>query len=64
MERTVEQRVNVNFCVKMKKSATGRTPVHGVYIEEFPQPKEAMGVKAQDQNNVDLLFRHQRYLAL
>jgi hypothetical protein len=63
MERTVEQRVSAKFCVKMQKSTTGRTPVHGVDIEEFPQAKEALDVNAQDQNNVDLLFRHQGYLA-
>jgi hypothetical protein len=47
----MEQRVNVKFCVKLLKSPTGQTPVHGVEIEEFPHTKEAM-----DQTNVSLLF--------
>jgi hypothetical protein len=56
MERTVEQRVNVKFCVKRQKSTTGKTPVHGVEIEESPQEKVAMDVRVQDQNNIDLFF--------
>jgi hypothetical protein len=61
MERTMEQRVNLKFCVKLQKLPTGQTPVHGVEIEEFPQAKEATDVEVQGQNNVDLLFRHQGY---
>jgi hypothetical protein len=35
--------------------------IQGVEIKEFPQTKEGMDVKVQDQNNVDLLFPHQVY---
>jgi hypothetical protein len=49
------------FCVKLQISPTGQTPVHGVDIKEFPQAKDAMDVKVQDQNNVELLFCHQVY---
>jgi hypothetical protein len=45
MERMMEERVNVKFCVKLQKSPKGQTPVHGVEIEEFPQAKEATDVK-------------------
>jgi hypothetical protein len=58
MERLMEQRVNVKFCVKLYKSPAGQMPVHGLEIEEFPQAKEATDVKVQDQNNDVLLCRH------
>jgi hypothetical protein len=61
MERVMEQRVNVKFCVKLKKSSTGQTPVHGAEMKEFPPAKEATDIKVHDRKNVDVLFRHQGY---
>jgi hypothetical protein len=57
----MEERVNVKFRAKLQKSPAGQKPVHGINLEEFPQAKEDTDVKVQDQNNVDLLFRHQEY---
>jgi hypothetical protein len=46
MEHTIEQRVNVKFCVKLQKSPTDRTPVHVVDIEEFSHSKEVQETPA------------------
>jgi hypothetical protein len=54
-------RRNVKCSAELQKSPTGRTPIHEVEIEEFLQAKEGTDVIVQDQNNVDLLFRHQGY---
>jgi hypothetical protein len=32
---------------------------HGMEIEGLPQATEAIDVRVQDENNVDLLFQHQ-----
>jgi hypothetical protein len=53
MDLTMEQGVNVKFCVKLQKSPTGQTPVDGLEIEEFSQAKEA--------TDVVLLLRHQEF---
>jgi hypothetical protein len=52
----MEQCVNLKLCVKLQKSPTGQTPIHGVETEEFPHVEEAIGVKVQDKNNVDHFF--------
>jgi hypothetical protein len=58
MEFTMEQKANVSFCVKLQKSPSEKLEmIKTVYVS--PQAKEAMDVKVQDQNNVDLLFRLQ-----
>jgi hypothetical protein len=36
MERTVEQRMNVKFWVKLQRSTTFQSPIHGEEIEELP----------------------------
>jgi hypothetical protein len=70
MERTMEQRVNLKFCVKLQKSPSERLEMlkkaYGGSTmsksNDFKWPKvakEATDVKVQDQNNVDLIFRHQ-----
>jgi hypothetical protein len=47
MERTMEQRGNVKFCVKLQKLRTGQTAVHEVMMEEFSQTKEVTDIKVQ-----------------
>jgi hypothetical protein len=56
MERTLEQRVNQNFCVKPQKSPTDQTPLHRVDIEEFPQSKAATHDKVQNETKVDVRY--------
>jgi hypothetical protein len=47
MERMMEQRVNVNFCVKIQKSPSEKLDMlKKVYVN--PQAKEATEVKIQD----------------
>jgi transposase len=62
MEHMMEQRMNVKFCVKLKKSSNGQMPVHVVDIKEFPLTKEAMDAKVQDENMLicyfDIGFRY------
>jgi hypothetical protein len=60
MERMMEHRVNVNFCVKLQKLPSETLEMlNSLWLN--PQAKEAMDVKVQDENNVDLLSRHQGY---
>jgi hypothetical protein len=56
MEHALEQKVNVKLWVKLQKSTTFQSPIHGVEIKELPWAKEATNVKVQYQNNVDLIF--------
>jgi hypothetical protein len=56
--------VNTGDGTLLSVLSQGQTPVHGVEIEEFPQAQETTDVKVHDQNNVDLLFRHQEYHVL
>jgi hypothetical protein len=54
MERRVEQRVNVNFCVEGQK-----WPVETLEMLEIVYGKSSDKVK--DQRIVDVLFGHQGY---
>jgi flagellar basal body rod protein FlgB len=67
MERTMGQRVNVKFCVKLQKSPIETLEMLKTVYDEFTMSKsndfkwhrvakEAADIKVQDQNNVDLLF--------
>jgi hypothetical protein len=60
MERTMDQRVTVNFCVKLQKSPSKTLLMLNQFMMK-PQAKEPADVEVQDQNNVDLLSRHQEY---
>jgi hypothetical protein len=75
MERTREQRLNVKFCVKLQKSPSKTLEILITVYDEstvsksnefkwLKVTKEATDVKAQDENNVVLLFRHHGYHSL
>jgi hypothetical protein len=61
MERMPEQRVNVNFYVELQKLPRETLKMLKKQFMVSSQAKEATNVKVQDQNNVDLHFRHQGY---